>query len=491
MKSGEIAALLAFGLVVSSLFSCGGSIPTPTPEEDLSWIEFDGEEPLSEDFTYSYHPEVGGYVIEDYRGEKADILLPETTTQDGVKGPVAGIAAYAFYKRTNLRSLALPYSIRYLGDYCFAESGLENLYVTGNITHAAEHAFDGFSPRVYSKDGVSYLPTRETKYGFAFAAPGLEKGRKKSGKDRASVTLPSGCVGIRDHLFDDLEVEVTLPQSVEMLGTITAVPESKWDEQWETWYTWPKGVSSIKITKFALDGVEGNSDYEAPFIWNDVSRIDIQNYFGDIPNCCFAGFKGKVLLGDDIFSFGNFAFYEYRYEEFTFPKSLKSIGYSCFRDSSLKTAVFPEGFEEIGRLAFDCSRLTYLTLPSTLKKIGKQPFGACPLSEITIPASVTELDPEAFGWSNLKMIDLSKTKFEEFDYRSIEERPNLDSATFVFPITAKKIHLKAEFTLFYAGSEEQFQSVTTSYTGKPYYYSEEQPSSGRYWRYVEGKPVAW
>ena len=90
------------------------------------------------------------------------------------------------------------------------------------------------------------------------------------------------------------------------------------------------------------------------------------------------------------------------------------------------------------------------------------------------------------------MIDLSKTKLEDFHYLFFDEIPSLEEGvTFVFPKTAKKIELKAEYNLFYAGSEEEFKSVTTSYAGQPYYYSKEQPVSGRYWHYVDDKPVAW
>ena len=483
---------LALSVILSSL-----CLPACSNEPDIDWVQFDGESPLSSDFTYSYHPEVGGFVIEDYKGDKPDIMLPETTVQDGVSGPVTGIAAYAFYNRKNLRSIALPFSIRYLGEYCFADSGVENLYMTGNLTHMSDLAFEGFSPRVYTKDGIEYLPTRETKYGFGYRVTGIEKNRKKSGKGRLELHLPNGCVGFRDHIFDDYEVEVMMPQSCAMLGTLTSTPESEWENRWETWYSFEEGIDSIKIQKFAFEGEMGRGDWDTPFSWYDVRHVDISSYFGDIPDGCFNGFPGTdIKMSEDIFSFGKYAFFTYRGETFRCPQHLKTIGVECFAESSLKSIELNDELETIEADAFyGATNLASMNVPNTLKKIGHWAFYGTHIPSLVLPESLEEIEEEAFMQSHFKLLDFSKTKLKKFDFYTVDDIPHENEVKFVIPAGVEYLALPAQrAVLYYMGDQADYDAIKTNFNKAPtYFYSEVSPAkSGNYWHYgSDGNPVIW
>lgn len=488
----RLKRLILLPISASFLFSCTTNAPLGI--DDVSWIHFDGDAPLSEDFTYSYHPDVGGFVIEDYKGTSPNILLPESTMQDGISAPIAGIAAYAFYNRKNLQSIALPFSIRYLGDYCFANSGIENLYVTGNLTHVEEHAFDGFSPKVYTKDGIDYLPTRDAKYGFGYQVSGIDKNRKKNGKGRLEVHLPQGCVGFRDHIFDDYEVEVMIPEGCMVLGTLKVTPREEWDNRWETWYGFEEGVTSVKITKFSFEGSPGVYDWEGTFGWYDVQSVDLSSYFGELPVGCFNGFGGSTIqLSDDIFSFGAFCFFKYQGNSFSCPKNLKVIGRRCFEDSSLNNIILDENLEEIGDSAFyNCANLSSLTLPSSLKKIGGDFIALSGIKKIAFPENIEEISAESLHNSKIDLADFSKTKLKDFSFAYYDECPLKDSdVAFVFPSTSTKINLKSTYKLLYKGSADAFANVDVSYGGEPYFYSETAPSeAGNYWHYLDDGEIA-
>lgn len=484
--------LLLFPILLGSV-SCADN-----GMDDIVWQQFEGEELPAEDFTYSYHPEIGGFVIEDYKGDKPDILLPEETSQDGRTAPVAGIAAYAFYGRNNLRSVALPYSIRYLGEYCFASSGLKNLYMTGNLTHIDSLAFEGFSPRLYSKDGIDYLPTRDYKYGFAYSVSGLEKNRMKRGKGRGEFHIPEGCVGFRDHLFDDYEYEIFIPQSCSMIGTLSVMDEALWDERYETWYSIEEGITSINITKFDFENVVTSmGECDIPILWYDVNFIDLSSYFGDIPAGLFNGYQGDFLLSNNIFTLGEFAFYKNPKTTFSCPNNLKKIDKSCFRESKLKSITLNEGLNQIGDLAFYGSELESIEIPSTVYSIGAEFLGLTPVSSVVFPASLDTIDPAILWGSYVRYVDFSATPLEDFDFVSFGHEPIHDQnspITYVFPKSAKSIKIESYDRLFYYGNEEEFASVKLPlyYSDRPYFYSETEPeTSGRFWHFVDDKAVAW
>ena len=464
--------------------------------EDISWKEFDGDTPLGEDFTYSYHPEVGGFVIEDYKGEKSDILLPETTTQDGITAPVAGIAAYAFYGRTNLHSVALPYSVRYLGEYCFAKSGIENLYLTGNVTMADDKAFEDFSPRTYTKDKIEYLPTRESPYGFAINAPWFEKGEPYKGFGQNHVELPKGCVGFRNHLFDYFDGDVFIPQTCSVLGDITLLSKEEreirdgtsyymnWNGEWDT-----DTYKIEKMPKVVLKS--GETEYYRLFAWGTkILRIDASTYFGDLPAWCFSWASGEVILGENVFSLGDSAFSGYGRQSFVCPKNLKAIGESCFYNSSIAQITLNEGLESIGEEAFyDCEDLKNLTLPSTLKSIGNFAFSGTGISSLVVPESVTEVGYLTFA-SSLKLVDLSQTKLECCLIGLYDGQ----ITNFVIPSTATEIAVAAGCTVFYYGTPQEFEKADSSRNrGSTYFYSKLKPTDSLpYWHYdKDGVPVIW
>lgn len=108
------------------------------------------------------------------------------------------------------------------------------------------------------------------------------------------------------------------------------------------------------------------------------------------------------------------------------PSTVKTIGSSAFRGTSISSISFPEGLTSIGGLAFEGTLLTSIAFPNSLKTIGSQAFwnctslasvtfgtsmtasqletignasfNLCPITQVQIPNSVTRIEDTAFGW---------------------------------------------------------------------------------------------
>ncbi len=106
----------------------------------------------------------------------------------------------------------------------------------------------------------------------------------------------------------------------------------------------------------------------------------------------------------------------------TIPNSVTTIGDSAFSDcSSLTSVTIPDSATEIGSSAFlSCTSLTSVTIPNGVTELGANAFGNCAsLTQVAIPDSVTTIRNSAF-WGNFYL------------------------------------------TIYYAGTEEAWQSISMS-----------------------------
>lgn len=96
-------------------------------------------------------------------------------------------------------------------------------------------------------------------------------------------------------------------------------------------------------------------------------------------------------------------------KEVVFPKTLKQIGQSAFKNSGLTQVILPEGVESIGAYAFAFVKSnTKVSLPSTLKEVGNFSFLAnTELVEVVIPEGVAVIGGAMFsGCAKLPSITL-------------------------------------------------------------------------------------
>ncbi len=126
---------------------------------------------------------------------------------------------------------------------------------------------------------------------------------------------------------------------------------------------------------------------------------------------------------------------------------------------NLKTIHFPDNLHEIKEAAFAfCHSLEEIRFPSSLESIGQEAFFGCfNLKNVILPASLTYVGDDAFSHCD---------NIEHYFYEGTKNE-------------------------YHAIKIEDYFDPTIDYY-KVYFYSETKPEEeGRFWHYVNNKPVVW
>ena len=188
--------------------------------------------------------------------------------------------------------------------------------------------------------------------------------------------------------------------------------------------------------------------------------------------------------------------------EITIPSEVTTIEGNAFGGCmNLQTVIFAEGskLQTIGDNAFEnCTSLTEITIPSEVTTIEGNAFGGCMNLQTVIFAEGSKLQTigdNAFeNCTSLTEITIPSevTTIREDLFRGCE---NLQ--TIILPTGLKEIGYGFEYLnafVFYLGDSQSWSQIDGGnyFVLNVYFYSESQPEDdGNYWRYVNGKPVAW
>ena len=317
--------------------------------------------------TLSYHEEEGGYFIDDYQGSETALRIPEKATGEAGEYPIVGISKTAFYHRENLKAVALSEKVRYVAKQAFAGSNIEELYVTGHLTHAEDGFLDGSKIKLHRKDEFKYLPGLDFDYKYAVSMVALSD----------HLALPEGCEAIGKGLFSKLysphEVQVCLPYTDEngnsqqacMVETETfgqvALPSS-------IHYIGP-GNFDGKCKPMITAGTEKIVLYDAP----DYTLRNLSVEQG--------GSVKRIEIEEGVTSIGEYAFANAYLEELILPASIKTIGAHAFDgsyignhlDLSRITSIEDRGFVQT-------TFADGLTYPKGEVELGAYPFGNASVS---------------------------------------------------------------------------------------------------------------
>ena len=311
---------------------------------------------------------------------------------------VKGIGNYAFYKCSGLTSVTIPNSVTSIGNAAFSGcSGLTKAEFA-SIESFCKITFGNSlsNPLYYAKhlyiNGQEVIdvviPNSVTSIGgYAFyGCSGL-----------TSVTIPNSVTSIGECVFSGCTglTSVTIPESVTSIGSSAFSGCSGL-----TSITIGNNVTSIGNNAFyncsSLKSVTINSNNLVSKTYTSSSNI----------KTLFGSQVTEYILGDDIKSIGNYAFY------------------NC---SSLTSVTIPNSVTSIGASAFyNCSGLTSITIPNSVTSIGNSIFYNCSsLTSVNIPNSVTSIGASAF----YNCSGLTKAEFENIErlckmnFESINSNP--------------------------------------------------------------------
>lgn len=245
---------------------------------------------------------------------------------------IVSLGNYAFYNANSTKTLAIPASVKTIGEYCFA--------------------FDNRGINVSIPASGSQLESIG-KYAFC------------DNSKISTITIPAGVVIIDDYAFHGAKNLKTLTFAEgSNLKTIGAHAFDIYDGKLVT-VTIPKSVTSIGAYAFA------NSDIESVY-FEEGGTEDL--VLGTVHTYSYLGY-GDIMM--QSVEHGH-VFSKCKYlETVVLPARLTEIGPYCFYNASYYGSGLEVTFEEGSRLA----------------TIGDYAFASCGLKSIVIPNTVRNLDP--------------------------------------------------------------------------------------------------
>ena len=253
-------------------------------------------------------------------------------------GELTSIGDYAFSGKSTLTSVALPASLRSIGEDAFKKTSISSVVIPASVTSIGNYAFNGCSNlKVLAFAEGSQL---ETIGDNAFLSTGIT----------GELTLPASLKSIGDWVFNATKLTaVTIPASMTSIGNNAF-----------------NGCSSLATLTFAED--------------SQLETIGDYAFYQ-------TGITGELTLPASLKVIGSYAFNSTAISgELTLPASVTTIGNGAFSGcSQLSSLTFAEGtqLETIGVDAFNSTGIKgELTIPATVTSIGDAAFGGCQLTNV-------------------------------------------------------------------------------------------------------------
>ena len=320
-----------------------------------------------------------------------NLKIPQSINWDtqGSAGILSGwlrnINSDAFKNNSNIETVSLPWSIKYIGVPCFR--GCDHLssikVVQGDPTMGGDpNEVSPARPAWYSnttyltQDGVLYNKdmTRLLKY--------------PEGKKGETFDVPATVKELAPYSFANTQL-----RAVRFLGDTPTIPATAFDGSFCVPFRnaeYPPGKPVFVIDE---DGV-----LTAAYL-NGATSVSIPIGVTSIGYEAFALCENlvSVVIPNGVTNIDVYAFDScHKLASVKLPPSLRSIGRGAFRSTAIESIDLPNGLTSLGEYAFAFSELKSITIPSGITVIPYAAFGWCPLTHITIPASVTSIDDWAF-----------------------------------------------------------------------------------------------
>ncbi len=361
------------------------------------------------------------------------VILPEGLTE---------IPDYMVYACGNLKNINLPSTLKTIGAYALASSGLETLEFPAGLETIGAYALNGV--QIPSFTAPAGLVTIET---GAFVASGitevtLNDGLKTIGAKAfsqtyiTSLTFPDSVTEVGDFVLEncpDLE-EVTIGAGITSLrGPFVSTPSL-------ARISVASGNTSFRVVDNVLFSMDGTVLMCHPAAQTELVSTGVYTIPANVTKVAEYAFAYLSNLKELRFSpeakleeIGAYAFAFTPIPSLVTPDSVKTIGGNAFSFCESLTTLDLNQVETVGDYAFQycvfvqpdlgdalvnlgayafawCPNLEIVIFPDSLVTVGKSAFSNSPkIRSITIGASLTDLGEISFtGANNLETIHVSE-----------------------------------------------------------------------------------
>ncbi|MCR4709440.1 MAG: leucine-rich repeat protein [Clostridiales bacterium] len=268
------------------------------------------------------------------------------------------IGRYAFRGCKNLREFDFLRYLEEVGDYAFADSGLESITIPPSLYNIGSRAFAGAKikeveiPKTVTDIGekaFGYVNDSTKVEGFTITAFENSAGGRYAIEEGFNWIDPT-C----GHISDDSGTQYgdVRWKFKESDGSLTISGEGMipdYEEGQAPWYIHRDNIKSIVIE----DGIT----YVGTYAFYDLWKVK------------------EISIPETVEQIMDFAFYGTMPNEINIPEGVRYIGVEAFNMTYANSITLPEGLEEIDSGAFLNSRETSIIMPSTLHTIGDHAIG--------------------------------------------------------------------------------------------------------------------
>ncbi|MGH1385805.1 leucine-rich repeat protein [Kordia sp.] len=319
-----------------------------------------------------------------------DLVLPSTTTKNGVSFTVSAIGFRAFRSKT-LNSVTLPVNLEVIGNESFEANNLTSIIIPASVTIIGEEAF---------------LNNDLTQVTFTSGPETIQKSAFR-GNQLTNVTIPFGTVTIGQGAFiNNVISSLSLPNSLDLID------RDAFRNNQISSLAIPTGVITIGrdafrdniLTNVIFPTTVETIDIDA-FRGNQITSLTLPNSITNIGEGAFRENQlTNVVIPNGITVIKSQTFRNNVLTSVTFPNNLETIRNDAFRNNQLATINLPNGLTTLEGFSFRDNQLTSVTIPSTISSIGSNTFRNNQLTNITIPANITSIEAEAFSGNPLNTI---------------------------------------------------------------------------------------
>ena len=312
-------------------------------------------------------------VITNYRGNAADVVIPEVLA--GKK--VIRIGESAFAQKDFIKSVTIPDTVTSVSAYAFDNDvALTSVVLPDSLLKIREYAF-----RNCTALSDITIPRNVTILG---------KGAFSSCTSLRKVTILGELTNLEDYTFESCEslTEITLPDSLASIGECAF-----WGCSSLVNCNIPTNVTTIEKKAFGMcsslkeiDLPEGLTtiEYSAFRECTSLASITLPAHLKKIEDAafmsCFTLEKAAILcnISDQFMGQGIFSYCK-ALKDISFAENVETIGPAMFAYcDALEDVFIPDGMKTIEGMAFsNCKNLTKVRIPDSVEYIAYNSFEDC------------------------------------------------------------------------------------------------------------------